>query len=333
MKQKWFEIGNQQITMFPNEIWKIAGFAFAILFPIGWLAFFISAGLLQWFIIVYMSIANAIVLLPFFYTGSRKIIIDGKTQTVFRKSWFGTSKACNFSDVAAIQIVNVAAHYNRSNYYYKLTFKKNPYGRGIRLNTAIGKTTQQFDKLENIAIPFIKKLLATNSIDTMADCKPNVIETEAAGFKMFYQKGGFFVSKPVKTTNLVVAILLCSIGFWTMYFYITSAASKRDYYWLLAFMAAALNLGIWGERVQIDPFKQIIKKSYLGFFKHTYYYHYVIGYSTLRHIGGITNPVDIRIEINDGKSTRLITLFSRIGNVKKLQLLIEETKRILMVRE
>ena len=329
MKQKVFEIESNRITMFPNEIWKMAGYAVAIVFPACWLALLVWGGLFQWFALLYMTVGNTIILLPFFYAGSRQIVIDGNTQMVLRKSWFGLSKACNFCDVADVQLVNIAVYKNHRNNYYKLALKKNPYGSGIQLNMAINKTTKQFETIQNTAIPFIKKLLATNSNYTDSN-KPNWIEAEAAGFKMFYQKDGTFISKPLKTINLMVAVLLLGLGLYIIFSSPANAEPKKEYYWLLVvFFAVIVNVGMWGERIKIIPADKTIEKSYIGLLKKKYVYKRIAGFNTLKHINGLDNPIDIRIEMDNGVILQQITLFSKVGSAKKTYILMDELKRIL----
>ncbi len=329
MNKTLFIINGNAITVCPNVMWKKVGYLLLIIFPCLCFTFFAAFDLLEIKPVIIILVTILISVLPFFYIGSRRVILDGNTQTVYYKSLFGTGKSFSFHEIENVALVNQLSYGAITGGYYRLTLKKNPYGKGIQLSMGHQKTAKPFIDFEQKAVPFIQKLLVAHQPDTETDNRRNAIETAAAGFIMFRQKDGMFVSKPIKTINLVLAIALFGFGCYIMIGMVNTNQFKKEYYGLFAFIAGIANLGIWGERVLLNPFQHTIGKSYLGLFRKTFMYKRIIGFNTLRRVNGLDNPTDIRIEIDNGTSIQQVTLFSKIGKAKKVQVLMDELKRIL----
>jgi hypothetical protein len=137
-----------------------------------------------------------------------------------------------------------------------------------------------------------------------------------------------YVSKPLKYVDLVVGIIILIGGFW-----LVSFLPKNNCYFALASIFGGIyNIVLFGKRITLDSGNRNISVSYFGLFSKIYSFDAEENFSTLRHLfyGLFHSGTDINIIVMQNNQEKEIQLFSRIGNTKKIQAIIEEMKQILV---
>jgi hypothetical protein len=147
-------------------------------------------------------------------------------------------------------------------------------------------------------------------------------------YKYFVKKNNVYVSKPLKYVDLVVGIIVLIGGIW-----LVSFLPKNNWYFVIApIFGGIYNIALFGKRLELDGQNKVITISYFGLLKKKYAFERIYNFSTLRHLfyGLFHSGTDISIIVMQNNREMEIQLFSRISNTKKIQIIIEEIKQILV---
>lgn len=149
-------------------------------------------------------------------------------------------------------------------------------------------------------------------------------------YTFFIQRGRLYFSKPTFRGALIASLIGLGALIYLIYTYGLLIFTKEIYgYVLAAFVVFAFFF--YGYRTKIDKTNNTIGTSYWGLFSKTVPLNSLRGFKTLRRqaYGMVHDGTDIIISYEqNGKSGELV-LYKKIGNTKKIQLIIEEIEYII----
>ena len=307
-----YRISDDEIVVYSSRTLTMFGVAFSIVYVLSIAAVFAMSLSLGGELKMSTILLCLILFVPFlllFLAGNRQVIFSRRDETVYKSYGLGRKELVRFSE---IQNIDYRAGTTPS---YRIYLKSDPYGKGINLLSP-AKAVEEFD--ENI-MPALKKMI------NLSASAPAELPVNLDKLKYYSRKGDVFtlIRRFEIGFNIFLFCLTSALLFWGI-----TSANKMIIFCSLAPLLVAI--GLLTHTRKFDMKNRIFTHSILFVWQKSYRFEQFVRFLVVRNtMNGMYDGTDVKlIFLNDKGKEEAVKLLN-IRNTKKIELFIQETKKII----
>ena len=307
-----YRISDDEIVVYSSRVLTMFAVAFSIVYVASLAAIFAMSLSLGGELKMSNILLCLILFAPFlllFLAGNRQVIFSRRDETVYKSYGLGRKELARFSE---IQNIDYRAGTTPS---YRIYLKSDLYGKGINLLSP-AKAVEEFD--ENI-MPALKKMI------NLSASAPAELPVNLDKLKYYSRKGDVFTLIRCYEIgfNIFLFCLMSALLYWGII-----SANKMIIFCSLAPLLVAI--GLLTHTRKFDTKSRVFTHSILFVWQKNYRFEQFVRFLVVRNtMNGMYDGTDVKlIFLNDKGKEEAVKLLN-IRNTKKIELFIQETKKIM----